>query len=289
MLTERPVAIVVPLEEELVAYRSLLGGMKRLGCLEPWEAWEAEARSRLVVLVLSDCGPTNAGAATERAIALLNPVAVLVGGSAGAHSPELLPGDVVVGSACCILYPPEEQEGRERRGVPTKRVRFRLDGGRVHVDSCLADPALVALAERIACAEAAGWGPWADVGWPECVARRRAKVVVGRIGSADAWTDTRDGIEALRARYHTECEDMESAFVAQVCAMHRLPCLAARAISNNELLQPLGSAQVGACVLAAGRRAASVLARLAGELDPAVLAVREGGGRESVAEQVEDA
>ncbi len=256
----------MPVAEEFAAYPELLGGMRRLERCGPWEIHEGTAGNRRVVVVISDCGPANAGAATERVIAQFDPVVVLHGGSAGAHDLGLLPGDVVIGSQVCILAGSAEQTSRRERGLHPKRLRFRRDGVRVHLDRGRSDPELVELAARNAREVVVAVGPWAGPGWPPGTPRREGQVVVGLIGSADTWTVEADDIRALREACRTDCEDMESAFVAQVCAMHGLPFLVVRAISNNEIVCPLAPGEVAQAVTDAGARAARVLARVAADL-----------------------
>jgi nucleoside phosphorylase len=58
---------------------------------------------------------------------------------------------------------------------------------------------------------------------------------------------------------------MESAWVAQVCALHEVPFLAVRVISNSDAARSLAGAEVAEAIAGAGRRAASVLAAVARE------------------------
>lgn len=254
------------MDEELAPFRGLLDGWRRADALAPWEAYEAHARDRRVVLILSDCGPVNAGAATERAVVQLRPEVILVGGSAGAHDPELLPGDVVVGAEVCALHPPELQRSRLARGLHPKQLRFRQGGARMHLERCEADARLVGRAMQIAGEELPRIGPWFGPGWPPAVPPREGRAVAGRIGSTDQWHAEAREIQDLRSHYGTACEDMESAFVAQVCAMHGVPFLAVRGIADNEAACRLPEAEVGRAVGLAGARAAAILARLAAEL-----------------------
>jgi adenosylhomocysteine nucleosidase len=263
----RPVGLVVAVEEELLPFDRLLADWRRLDGFGPWEAYGGLAGCTPVTLVVSDCGPVNAGAATERLLATAAPLAVLNGGSAGAHDPELMPGDVVIGEATCILFPGPQQEARAARGLHPKGVRFRKDGRRVHLPRCPADARLLALGHRVASERAAGFPPWSASALPLGVAARSARVVAGLIGSADAWTRRPEDVAALRSRYGTLVEDMESAFVAQVCALHDVPFLAVRVVSNNETIRPLLPDEVAAAVAEAGARAADILVSLAALLD----------------------
>ncbi|MCU0292011.1 MAG: 5'-methylthioadenosine/S-adenosylhomocysteine nucleosidase [Thermoanaerobaculaceae bacterium] len=266
MSGDRLAAIIVAMDEELAPFRALVGGWQRLTACAPWEAYEGRIGRRRVALLVSDCGPVNAGSATERVILQLRPEVILNGGSAGAHDPELRPGDVVIGSRCCILYPPALQDHRRRRGLHPKQIRFRRDGRRVHVPHLEADPAHVARALIVAGEELPRFAPWDGPGWPASEPRRPGRAITGTIGSTDAWHVDADDIRAHREVYGTACEDMESAFVAQVCALHAIPFLAVRAISDNEAAARLPEAEVLPAIAAAGVRAAAVLARLAAEI-----------------------
>jgi adenosylhomocysteine nucleosidase len=266
MNTSNPVAIVVPMEDEFRAYWELLSGMRRLDGCGPWEVYEARAGDRPVVLIISDCGPTNAGAATERVIAQHQPVAVLHGGSAGAHNPDLMPGDVVIGDRCAVLTERAEQEARRSRGLHPKLMRFRRDGARHHFEDFPADPDLLARAERIAAELVTQFDTWDAPGWPEHLPRRPSHAITGLIGSEDKWTTEPEKLRALREDFGAECEDMESAYVAQICALHHIPFLAVRAISDNEAARAFTPAEVPPALAAAGVRAAYILAALAAEL-----------------------
>jgi nucleoside phosphorylase len=173
---------------------------------------------------------------------------------------------VVVGASCCILYPPGLQDRRRRRGLHPKQIRFRRDGRRVHLCHVEADPAHVARALTIAGEEIARFAPWEGPGWPESEPRRSGRAVAGTIGSTDLWHVDAHDIRAYREAYGTACEDMESAFVAQVCALHAVPFLAVRAISDNEAAARLPEADALPAIAAAGARAAAVLVRLAAEI-----------------------
>ncbi|MGH8722999.1 MAG: hypothetical protein ACREU4_13495, partial [Burkholderiales bacterium] len=106
-------------------------------------------------------------------------------------------------------------------------------------------------------------GAWDAPGWPPAVPPRPGVVVGGVIASADAWTVDEAELRALHEDFGAECEDMESAYVAQVCALHRLPFVAVRAMSDNEAAQQLTPEDVPAAIAAAGVRAAQIIATLA--------------------------
>ncbi len=262
------IAVVVAVEEEFAPYRDLFPGLGPLRETGPWEVYEARPGGRRVLLVISDCGPANAGAATERVIGHFTPAIVLNAGSAGAHDRDLLPGDVVVGSRYAILFAPSGQRrlggGAERNF--RKGIRFRKGGARVHLDECRASPELLRLGTATARRLVPAFGTWAAPGWPAGVEPRTGTVTEGLIGSTDVWTSDPGDVAALHALYGARCEDMESAYVAQVCALHDVPFLAVRVISNNEVACPIGEADVPRSIAAAGHRAAAVIAALVREL-----------------------
>lgn len=268
MSSVQPVAIVVPMEGEFAPYRPLLPDLRRVEGDSPWEIYIAEAGGRPVLLLISGPGPVNAAAATERLIARYDPLAVLHGGSAGAHSPELLPGDVVLGSRYVIATSRQLRAARAARGLPASLIRFRRDGRHQTLPHVDADLDLLERAQRVAARVEAQLGPWQGPGWPATLPRRPGRVVSGVVASADAWTVDPDEIAALREDFGAECEDMESAYVAQVCELHGLPFLAVRAISDNEAACALTPDDVVVAIAAAGERAALILTMLCAALPP---------------------
>lgn len=261
-----PIAVVVPMEGEFLPYRALLPDLARRDDCGPWEVYEGVTQGRPLLLIIAGPGPVNAAAATERLIARHEPAAILHGGSAGAHDPDLLPGDIVIGDRYVIHTTRNVRAAREARGLSASLIRFRKDGAHVSVPHVAADPDLLERAERAARAVSAGLGPWDGPGWPADVPHRPARVVTGVVASADAWTVDEAELQALYEDFGAACEDMESAYVAQVCALHHLPFVAVRAISDNEAARQLTPTDVPAAIAAAGDRAARVIVALAAAL-----------------------
>ncbi len=268
MSSGRPVAIVVAMEEEFLPFRRLVPDLRPVRGCGPWELFEGTARARRVVIVVSDCGPANAAAALERLVATFDPDLVLSGGSAGAHDAGLLPGDVVVGARYRILFPPAVQEERSRQGLHRKGFRFRRDGRRHHPGGLAVPAALLSRAVAAGEEELRALGAWTGPGWPEGVDHRPGKIVTGLVGSTDHWTTREEEVLALRELYGSACEDMESAYLAQVCAFHGLPFLSVRTVSNNELLRPLAPGDTNEAIARAGERSARIVARIAAAEEP---------------------
>ncbi|MGE0543255.1 MAG: 5'-methylthioadenosine/S-adenosylhomocysteine nucleosidase [Dehalococcoidia bacterium] len=261
-----PIAVVVPVDGEFEPYRAILPSLQRRDDSGPWEVYEGRSADRRMLLVISGAGPVNAAAATERLIARYEPAAVLHGGSAGAHNPDLLPGDVVIGSRYVIHTSRSVRAARVARGLNPSLIRYRQDGSYLSYPHIDADPRLLALAERVARAELERIGNWQAPGWPPAVPRRPGLVVSGVVASADAWTIDEAELRALHEDFGAECEDMESAYVAQVCALHRLPFVAVRVMSDNEAAQQLTAEDVPPAIAAAGERAATIIVALAGAI-----------------------
>ncbi|HLZ68395.1 MAG TPA: 5'-methylthioadenosine/S-adenosylhomocysteine nucleosidase [Dehalococcoidia bacterium] len=261
-----PLAILVPTRGEFTPYGALLPDLQPLASAGAWELYEAALAGRRLLLILSAAGPVNAAAATERLIAQFAPAAVLHGGSAGAHNPALMPGDVVVGSRFVIVAAPGVREARIARGLPGSLIRFYRYGEMVSLEYIDAQPELLRQAEQAAAAASQAAGPWQAPGWPQALPRRAPFVVSGVVGSADAWTIEAEALRELRVLYQAECEDMESAYVAQVCAMHGVPFAAIRVMSDNEAACALTPEEVPAAITEAGDRAARSLLALAATL-----------------------
>jgi adenosylhomocysteine nucleosidase len=251
------------MEEEFFPYRRLVPDLREVPGCRPWEVFEGTVGRRRVAIVVSDCGPANAAAALERVVARFEPDLVLSGGSAGSHDPGLLPGDVVVGARYRILVPLSIQEERRRLGRHQKGFRFRRDGRRHHPRILEAPAELLSRAVAAGRDELRELGAWAGPGWPEDVERRPGKVVAGLVGSADTWTTREEDVRGLRELYGSDCEDMESAYLAQLCALHGLPFVSIRTVSNNELRGPLAARDTNDAISLAGERSARIVARIA--------------------------
>ncbi len=225
----RPIGVVVAMDAELrhLLERVEIEREERDG---PWLDRHATVAGVPLVVVRSGMGMVNAGAATERLIDLHQPNAVLNFGCSGAHRRDVLQGDVVIGersvhhAALHIL--PSGEEVHKGMHVEVAGEAFAP----THLPS---DPALLSLAR----AASEGWTPepWPrSLGWPETVPYREPKAHIGAIGSADVWTQAHARLDALHSQHRTLCEDMEAAAIAQVCALHQIPFLTIKDISNNE-------------------------------------------------------
>jgi adenosylhomocysteine nucleosidase len=256
--TAAPIGVVVAMESEL---RHLLERVTPAR-----EVWEGPWRDRFVTagetpLIALCCGigMVNAAAGTEHLVSRYAPRAVLNFGCAGAHRRDILPGDVIIGDgtvhhgAVHILASGDEF-------FPGKE--YQVTGETVASTELQTDPGL----RGLAVAAAAGWipDPWPQgLNLPPGMSQRPPRTHVGRVASADIWTQFHERIDSLHARHGSLCEDMEAAAIAQVCARHGVPFLTVKDISNNEF-HALTQLEGNIDVLPAeevGRRAAALLLR----------------------------
>jgi adenosylhomocysteine nucleosidase len=253
-----PIGVVVAMEAELQHLLDRVTPVReaRDG---PWLDRFVAADDVPLIALCCGIGMTNAAAGTEHLIARHAPRAILNFGCAGAHRRDILPGDVIIGEgtvhhgAYHILASGEEFfPGQE----------YAVTGETVASTKLTTDPGLRALAIEAA----RGWTPepWPQgLNLPAGMAPRAPRVEVGRVASADIWTQFHERIDHLHARHGTLCEDMEAAAIAQVCARHGVPFLTVKDISNNEFhalsdlegdIQVLPAAEIG-------KRAAALLLR----------------------------
>jgi len=250
------IGIVIPTNLELQPFLKLIPSLK-LEAKHPWELYSAAINGVALRIIISYIGPANAAAATER-LCDFTPQVVLHGGSAGAINKELMPGDVVIGKICKPLCSREILEVRKTLLLSNKAIRYTQEGEGVHVEHLETNKELLQLAADAASVVNA-FSAWDKGGWPSSISSRTANVIQGTLGSQDGWTKDKDGLDFLRAEFGVDSEDMESAFVAQIAAKHKLPFLAVRAISNNEYVATLQKHEIFPAVRDAAERATAVL------------------------------
>jgi adenosylhomocysteine nucleosidase len=225
----RPVAIVVAMGSEL---RHLLEACaiereERDGIwLDRW----LSVGDLPVVAVRCGIGLINAAASTERLINAHRPSAILNFGCAGSHQREIMPGDVIIGNRIVhhssVFILPSGEEHYTGFG-------YEFAGEKVESAELVCDPQMVEIARSVA----DGWHPepWPTaLVWPDSVPYRQPRIHVGTIASADIWTQSSARLDILHGRHGSLCEEMEAAGIGQVCALHEVPFLAIKDVSNNE-------------------------------------------------------
>jgi adenosylhomocysteine nucleosidase len=194
--------------------------------LSRWRRTRGRLASAPVDLIVSGIGLVNAAAATATLCLLERPRAILNYGCAGAHRDDLSPGDVVLGERVVHVSSQIILPSGERKYMG---FLFHVNDVRTEAEAIAADPELLALARRAA--EGCAMPSWPGE-------RKVPRILVGPVASADVWTQHGESIHALHDLHGSLCEEMEAAAIAQVAAIHGVPFLAVKDISNNELRRP---------------------------------------------------
>ena len=225
------IAIIIAMESERRHLDSLMPG---------WETVEHTVwptlRNKDVVCITSGIGMVSAAAATEYAISTYSPTMVMNYGCVGAHTRDLFPGDVVIGER--LVHQGRMRFASDGEIIPLE-AGFYVPGETKQVTDLSTDPALRQLAEEVASAlifstadedenEANEGLAWQRAGGP-------VSVNTGTVSSGDLWLQSEESIDAANGRTGSLCEDMEAASIAQICALHDVPFLTVKDISNNEL------------------------------------------------------
>lgn len=224
-----PIAVVVAMESELQHLLSRATPVREVQD-GPWRDRFVTAGDVPAIALCCGIGMVNAAAGTEHVIARYAPRAVFNFGCVGAHRRDILPGDVIIGSgavnhgAVHILH-----DGSEY----FPGLEYQFAGETVALTELETDPGL----REATIAAAAGWSPdpWPrGLNLPPGVEQRPPQTHVGRVGSADQWTQFHDRLDMLHGKHGTLCEDMEAAAIAQVCVRHGAPFMTVKDVSNNE-------------------------------------------------------
>lgn len=183
-----------------------------------------------IIAVRSGIGMVNSAAATERFINRHQPRAVINFGCTGAHRRDILPGDVVIGERVVNRGAVHILPSGEEHFVG---LSYEVGGEQVDAAELTSDPMLLALAETAS--RQTTITPWPrEIAWPAAIPYREPRIFRGGVGSSDSWTQSTARIEVFHQRHQSLCEDMEAAAIAQICAMHGVPFLTIKDISNNE-------------------------------------------------------
>src|SRR5262245_52903280 len=217
--------------------------------LSRWRRTRGRLGATPIDLIVSGIGLINAAAAAATLCVLGRPDAIVNYGCAGAHRDDLGLGDVVLGDRVVHVSAQVVLPAAEPKHTA---CLYHVHDVRTKTDAIAADPELLALARRAV--EGSALPPWpGETGAP--------RVVVGPVASADIWTQHGESIRTLHDLHGSLCEDMEAAAIAQVAAIHGVPFLAVKDISNNELRQATagtarGFPSLDSLRLELGRRAA---------------------------------
>lgn len=260
----KQIGIVVPTSFELAPLLELIPELKPIA-KSPWQIYSAELPGVELTAIISFIGPANAAAATEHLIGRntnSNLDLILHGGAAGAINESLLPGDMVLGAAMKIICSEETLAVRKTLLMATTSIRYLKDGEAVRLDQLPGDNKLLEQGLATSAKLKAKFSKWSGPGWPKEIEDREPRLIAGVVGSLDGWTKGLAQLNFVRHNFAVDAEDMESAYIAQVAAIHGIANLAIRAISNNEYVQTLEKNEIIPAVQAAAQRVAFVIKEL---------------------------
>ena len=189
--------------------------------------------NQYVVLAESGVGMTNAAMTAQRLIDYFSPAMVLFSGIAGAIDTSVHIGDIVI----CSTWTTHDYGYRGKDGFRRTSVTAFLPcrDSVTALASFPVDTALLRSARTLA----------ADPPALDSVGGCSPRVLVGGHGaSGNTFIDSREYREFLSEELDAMIVDMESAAVAQVCAVNGLPFLAFR--SASDLAGGSGSETAGA-------------------------------------------
>lgn len=224
-----PIVLVIAMENERTHLEGLIPGWRH--SLEGgWPIMRTLHHEAQLIVIRCGIGMVAAAAATEYAVTCWNPRCILNFGCAGAHTRDLLPGDVVIGSE--LVHHGRMRISTDNGIVPLDspfNVAGELDTGR----GLSSSPKLVTVAQDAAAQTALEAWP-EDLRIPLHNSEGTVRVQTGVVASADVWIQDPAWLDQIHRRTGSLCEDMEAAAIAQIAALHGVPFLTIKDISNNE-------------------------------------------------------
>lgn len=160
--------------------------------------------NKQVVVCMTGVGKVNAAVCTQQLIESFGVDAIIFTGVAGALDPSLEIGDIVVSTECL-------QHDMDVTALGFKRGMIPYQDHSIFV----ADASLVSLAKA------------------SCDKLFPGKAVLGRVLSGDQFIANPEVVSQLRQELDGACCEMEGSAVAQVCAMHQIPYVVIRSMSDK--------------------------------------------------------
>ncbi|MBO0949135.1 5'-methylthioadenosine/adenosylhomocysteine nucleosidase [Fibrella forsythiae] len=172
-----------------------------------------------VVVALTGIGKTNAAMTTAFALAYFRPRQVIFTGIAGGVSPDLQPGDLVVGRETGY----HDYHWTTFDNKPTNQTR-NLVTNELNPGYFPGDSALLLLALQTA--KSSKLEPIPGL-------LRAPIAVAGRIVTGDEFVNSEQRVNQLRTEHQADATEMEGAAVAQICYQQGIPCIVIRSLSDK--------------------------------------------------------
>jgi adenosylhomocysteine nucleosidase len=222
-------AVIVAMESERTHLDALVHGWVH-STQGIWPTWEAAYAGHRVIVVESGIGMVSAAAATEHVVATYQPQAIYNYGCTGAHSRDIFPGDVVIGTE--LIHQGRMRFAPDGQIIPLE-VPFTVPGEVEPRSGLFCDADLVKRAQAAAKEIALPRWP-AELRLESQPEDREPAILTGPIASADVWLQDPSRLDAMHQRTGSLCEDMEAAAIAQIAILHGIPFLSIKDISNSE-------------------------------------------------------
>lgn len=174
-----------------------------------------------VVVCVGGMGKVAAGAAAQMLICEYHPEALIFSGIAGSLNPLLGIGDIVIGRSLVYLETNNDIIAECDPFLHTYASDDHLSALVCRVLDEQGYRRVPSLAEMSA-ADAA-----------DTVADVTGRYMLGTIATSDQFNTDPEVLDHTRRVWHGDCEEMEGAAVAHVCAKNSVPFLAVRAMSNR--------------------------------------------------------
>ena len=165
----------------------------------------AKVNKNEIYLAVTGVGIMNATLSTLKYINQINPDAVINIGTAGSHKIDIKDGDIIICDKA--IY----HGGYVLNGSSISNSEMMLDTFIIHSGNTK----LSKLIDKI---------------------KVDTNIYHGTTLSGDFFTKDVETIKSLNNKYHHLCEDMETIAIYKVCYKEKIPAIAIRIISNNELL-----------------------------------------------------
>ncbi|MCQ2530850.1 MAG: 5'-methylthioadenosine/S-adenosylhomocysteine nucleosidase [Lachnospiraceae bacterium] len=215
----RPILIQGAMENEIDVLIAALQNLEAV-TIHGFEFYSGLVSDTPVVISRTHIGKINATMATLIGIENFHPSFVINQGTAGAHNINLNTGDIVLGKQIINMDAPDLDIKALLAGIDKKtseplNVELQKDGNWDWTYALSSSEELSSLFQSV---------PYSH-----------GILYEGTIASGDGWTQTKEGVRKLHERYGSDCEEMESFAVAQVCEQSGLPYVVLRIISNSNL------------------------------------------------------
>jgi len=182
--------------------------------------WVGRLSGRRVVVAMTGTGKVNAAITTTLLYVHFRPAEVLFTGVAGALSPELKPGDIVIAQKTVHHdFGTLTATGLRRRGARNPVTRRR-------------NPTFLPADRRLLKVALASKGRVAFDPIHTREGERMPRVVAGIVATGDVFVASPAKKRELRKELDADAVEMEGAAVAQVCWQWRVPCLVIRSLSD---------------------------------------------------------